>query len=209
MCVQALLLAVAAALAVPAATAASGPLHFREDVGPITVPRPGISAFCGFAVFTTFQGMSDVTLFLDSNGNPVREIDTSPSFTITFFAPSTGKSFSYPGAGTLESDYSPDLTTAVVTFTGLTQIIHLPGQEPFRIVAGRRPDRHPLRLRHRHGTQEPGDLRGAERLSSGVATQELAPLRHVLLVREDALVVQFVERLQRLLLRPGNDHPTT
>jgi transposase-like protein len=51
-----------------------------------------------------------------------REIDTQPSLKITFSAPSTGKSFSYPAAGAFIQDYSNGGVVgspAIATVTGV------------------------------------------------------------------------------------------
>jgi hypothetical protein len=77
---------------------------------------------CGFPVFVHVEGNATATLFFDRSGTLLREIDTQPGFKVTFFAPSTGKSFTYPSAGAFIQDYSngTDLGSPVIaTVTGL------------------------------------------------------------------------------------------
>jgi hypothetical protein len=82
------------------------------------------SAYCGFDVYRTITGRIDVTLFQDENGSLVREADTGPDFKETFYAPSTGKTFSDPGLVTSHTSYDGGATvggTATQTLTGLLQ----------------------------------------------------------------------------------------
>ena len=91
------------------------PLNFsdRDDV---------LSDACGFDVFQVFAGLIDVTLFYDRGGTLVREIDTFPTTTFSFTAPSTGKSIGSGVGGSIKTDYTGGGavgTAAVVHFTGL------------------------------------------------------------------------------------------
>jgi hypothetical protein len=123
-------------LALGGSTAANAqPLLVRKFVD-LTLPQPGLSALCGFTVYRRIEGFVDAALFFDDEGNPVREIDTSPSLRNTFFAPETNKSVSYPGTGTAVTEYYPDLS-AVVTLDGFLTFVHVPGSGPLLISVGR------------------------------------------------------------------------
>ena len=129
-------IAIVVALCTSAVTAtADEPLLIRKYVD-ITVLQPGLSALCGFTVYRRVEGLVDAALFLDDQGNAVHEIDTSPSLRYTFFAPETGESVSYPGTGTLITDYYPD-GTAVATSHGHLTLVHMPGTGPLLISVGR------------------------------------------------------------------------
>ena len=56
-------------------------------------------------MFVHLEGNANATLFYDKNGTLIREIDVNQSLTATFFAPSTGESFSYPSAGPFIQEY--------------------------------------------------------------------------------------------------------
>jgi hypothetical protein len=64
-----------------------------------------ISAVCGFDVFVHLEGTATATLFFGRSGTLIREIDTNPNLKVTIFAPTTGKSFTYPSAGVFVQDY--------------------------------------------------------------------------------------------------------
>lgn len=99
-----LVLGVVAALVFSSSGTANPPtrLTFTLDE---TFPAVGTSAACGFDVFVHLEGIGAAQLFYDRNGALIREIDTSPSLKTTFFAPSTGKSFTYPAGGSFVQDY--------------------------------------------------------------------------------------------------------
>jgi len=94
-----------------------------------------LSEACGFDVIEVFAGTIDVTLLYDQSGTLIREIDTFPATTISFTAPSTGKSIvsqsptvgitNYTGGGA-------DGTAAVLRLTGLQFMI-----QPGVMAAGR------------------------------------------------------------------------
>lgn len=64
-----------------------------------------LTAACGFPVFVHIEGSAAALAYYDATGTVVREIDTQPGFKVTFSAPSTGKSFTYPSAGSLTQNY--------------------------------------------------------------------------------------------------------
>jgi Bifunctional DNA primase/polymerase, N-terminal len=67
-------------------------------------------------------GPIDVTLFCDQSGTLIREIDTFPTFTFSFIAPSTGKSIGSVSPVVGITDYTgggADGTAAVLRLTGL------------------------------------------------------------------------------------------
>ena len=123
------------ALGSSAAITATEPLHVRRVLD-FTFEESGLSALCGFAVYRHIEGLADATLFIDDAGNPLHEIDTSPTLRHTFFAPESGKSISYPGTGVLLTDYYPN-GTAVATVDGHLTLVHVPGGKPLLIDVGR------------------------------------------------------------------------
>lgn len=120
----ALLLAIAALPVALAATASASPptrLSFKVSD---TFYAGFTSAYCGFDIYRTISGTINVTLFEDQNGALVSETDTGPDFKETFYAPSTGKTFSDPGFVTAHTTYAGGATiggTATQTLTGLLQ----------------------------------------------------------------------------------------
>jgi hypothetical protein len=93
---------------------------FRDDA---------LSAACGFDVFDVFAGNADVTLLYDQSGTLIREIDTFPTGTFSFTAPSTGKSIGSRAPEVLITDYTGGGavgTPAVASVTGL-QLMLQPG----------------------------------------------------------------------------------
>ena len=116
-------------------TRANVPILIRSFVD-MTVPQPGLSVLCGFAVLRRIEGRTDVRLFVDAHGAPEHEIDTSPALVNTFFAPATGKSISYPGTGTLITDYYSD-GTALASVDGLLTMAHVAGVAPMFVNVGR------------------------------------------------------------------------
>jgi len=129
------IVATAAVLANPTTITAADLLHVRSVID-LTFAEPGLTALCGFDVYRNVAGMVDAKLILDDDGGPLREIDTSPSLRYTFLAPDSGKFISYPGTGTLLTDYYPD-GTAVATVDGHLTFVHAPGAKPLLINVGR------------------------------------------------------------------------
>ena len=129
-----LMLAVIAASDLSTAKAQE-PVHIRSVLD-LTLPQPALSAFCGFTVVRHIVGLAEVRLFMNAEGSPVYEIDTSTNWRNTYVSPDTGKSVSYPGTGSVTSVYSPD-GKAVVAVEGLMTLVHLPGREPLLIDLGR------------------------------------------------------------------------
>jgi hypothetical protein len=60
---------------------------------------------------------------------------SKPSLQITFFAPDTGNSVSFPGTGSAMTDYNDD--TAIVALDGFLTFIRQPGEKPLVISVGR------------------------------------------------------------------------
>ena len=53
----------------------------------MTVPQPGLSALCGFTVYRRVEGLVDVALFLDDEGNPLyADLTPRPVCDNTFFS---------------------------------------------------------------------------------------------------------------------------
>jgi hypothetical protein len=85
--------------------AAIPPLQEREDVD-IDVRLGGASAVCGFEVRGHFEGDSHFTVFYDQSGQIIREVDTFPSFQVTVYALSTGKSYTSASPAVLTQYYT-------------------------------------------------------------------------------------------------------
>jgi hypothetical protein len=113
---------------------ASEPILIRRAVD-VTVAQASLSRICGFTILRRTEGLVDAALFLDQTGNPVREIDTSPTLRITFFSPQTGKSVSFPGTGAATTDFLDD-GTAIVSLDGFLTMIRQQGR-PLLISVGR------------------------------------------------------------------------
>lgn len=103
--------------------AAAPPAMYSFDISN-THYAPFTSAHCGLPVYITDSGTVKVTVFYDGNGNIVREIDTIPGGTTTFFSPATGLSFTERGSTVAIYDYGSGATingpatVAVVGFQG-------------------------------------------------------------------------------------------
>jgi hypothetical protein len=97
----------------------------------ITVEESSVDDFwtetCGTTVVVSVEGTLHVTLLYNKQGLIVKEIDPSSGLTVTFSAPLTGNSFSFP-AGTAIFDYGAGAqvgSTFTAKFVGL--IGHVPG----------------------------------------------------------------------------------
>jgi len=115
-----LVLGLIAALVLASSGTANPPTRFTFTLDD-TFPAPVTSAVCGFDVFIHFEGTGAALLFYDKNGVLVRELDTNPSLKTTLFAPSTGKSFTYPAGGSFVQDYVNGTavgSTLIATLTG-------------------------------------------------------------------------------------------
>jgi hypothetical protein len=107
---------------------ATPPQHFHLPLN-FSVRDDAFSDACGFDVFDVGAGNVDITLFYDQSGTVIREIDTFPTFTASFIAPSTGKSIVSRQPAVLIVDYTGGGavgTPAVARFTGL-QFMLQPG----------------------------------------------------------------------------------
>ena len=105
---------------------ATPPQHFHHLPFNFSFRDNALSDACGFDVFQVAAGNIDVTLFYDQSGTLFREIDTAPSLTFSFTAPSTGKSIGSRSPAVLITDYTGGGalgTTAVASLTGLTQML--------------------------------------------------------------------------------------
>lgn len=134
----ALVLALVVPLAVTATATAGAPTRLSFTVND-TFYAAFTSAYCGFDVYRTITGTVDVTLFHDSAGSVVGETDTGPGFKETFYAPSTGKTFSDPGLVTSHTTYSGGAAiggSATQTLTGLLQNAAGPADAGRIVLAG-------------------------------------------------------------------------
>jgi hypothetical protein len=114
---------VALPLALAATASANSPTRISFEVND-TFYVPSTSAYCGFDIYRTITGTINVTLFRDGSDTLVRETDTGPNFKESFYAPSTGKTFSDPGFVTAHTSYDGGGAigrSAVVTLTGMLQ----------------------------------------------------------------------------------------
>jgi hypothetical protein len=94
------------ACATPAWAGADTTRHVRYTFALGDVfPAPYTSEVCGFEVIGTIDGRVNVSLIYDSPGLVAREVDTTAASTVTFSAPSTGASFSFPNALVYHFDY--------------------------------------------------------------------------------------------------------
>ena len=129
------LASVGGARSVLGAAGAGAPIRlsstFDETHGPIP-----LSGACGFEVFVHLRGISNVELAVDPSGTVSHELDTIPSFKVTFFAPSTGKAIDALRGSVVSSDYLSD-GTARNTITGTLSIVPAAGARPLQIKAGR------------------------------------------------------------------------
>ena len=96
--------AIAPTLTTPAAQAAPAS-HFSQPVD-FSFPLDYYTGLCGFPVVQTLTGTLRTTLRYDASGRIVSEIDTQPGTTLTFSSPASGKSFSWPFASLLRTDYT-------------------------------------------------------------------------------------------------------
>jgi hypothetical protein len=106
---------------------ATPPGHFSEAVD-LTYQEDYLTGFCGFPVFHSLVGTLKSTLHYDRSGAIVSETDTQPGATETFFAPTTGKSFSFPFASILRTDYTNGAalgSQAIATGSGMS--LNVPG----------------------------------------------------------------------------------
>jgi hypothetical protein len=108
---------------------ATPPKHFHQLPFNFSFRDDALSAACGFDVFDVLAANIDTTLFYDQSGTLIKEIDTLPTGTFSFFAPSTGKSIGSRVPMVLVTDYAGGGavgTAAVGTVTGL-QLMLAPG----------------------------------------------------------------------------------
>jgi hypothetical protein len=131
----ALALGAAIAVALPSSVAAAGPpVVVHEDVD-VSFQLQGLTAVCGYPVFTSIVGRVQIVVHYDADGHPVREIDSGMP-TRTIYAPSTEKSVSFPFSLNSVATYAPD-GSAIVTFSGMFIDVHSAGGAPHLIDSGR------------------------------------------------------------------------
>jgi hypothetical protein len=88
-----------------ASAKATPPSHFSEPVN-FSFPLNYYTSLCGFPVFQSLAGTLNTSLRYDRFGSIVSEVDTQPGTTLTFSSPTSGKSFSWPFAAILRTDYT-------------------------------------------------------------------------------------------------------
>jgi hypothetical protein len=119
-------LVVAVALVGAAVATASPPIQVKKSDISQTFVDPDLSAACGTQVTITVSGNADATLWTNSAGLVVREIDTFPGAKVTYSG--AGGSFSYEANLVLHFEYPQGATLgapASATYTGLFG--HVPG----------------------------------------------------------------------------------
>ena len=108
---------------------ATPPTQLHQVPFNFSIHNDALSDACGFDVFDVLAGNVDTTLFYDQSGTLTREIDTSPSLTLSLAAPSTGKSIGSRSPAVMITDYTGGGalgTAAVASLTGL-QLMLGPG----------------------------------------------------------------------------------
>ena len=114
------MLALAAAALVSAGTAtANAPIRATTTLDNVTFQDGFLTTACNLPVYLTLNGTIKATLFLDNNGNVVREVDTQPGGTLTY---SSGHaSISFPFSIISHTDYSAGTSVGspvTITLTG-------------------------------------------------------------------------------------------
>jgi hypothetical protein len=126
-------LVVAASVVAVAGTAAAA----GQATAPVQIKHIDISdsftlfagRHCAFDVTGTVSGTGSVTLWMNDSGEVVGEHDTTPGSTITFSG--NGKSFSFPIAVSVETDYGSGAVVGGAATSKLTGMFgHVPGYSP-------------------------------------------------------------------------------
>jgi hypothetical protein len=107
---------------VPTVQAGKGPVIVHQDISDSFV----VSGTCSFDFTITISGTATITLWMNSDGQVVRELDTVPGGTITYT--SANGSFGFPANLVSHSDYGSGAVlggSAEVALTGLFG--HVPG----------------------------------------------------------------------------------
>lgn len=167
------------ACATPAWAGADTSRHVRYVFALSDVfPAPYTSEVCGFEVIGTIDGRVNVSLVYDSKGLVAREVDTTAASTVTFSAPSTGASFSFPNALVYHFDYGSGAaigSPVQIRITGLSG--HLPslipsdaGSDVFLngVVVGF--DEHVPVVEFGEATASHGNREDIERITSSICT---------------------------------------
>jgi hypothetical protein len=101
---------------------ATPPQHFHQQINLSFPADDELSAACGFDVVIVLAGNVNTTLFFDQSGALVRSSNSGPGFTMSFTAPSTGKSIVSRQPFPVHTDYTGGGavgTLAVARATGL------------------------------------------------------------------------------------------
>jgi hypothetical protein len=129
-------MAVGLVLLFGSAAAAGGPLNERTHLD-TDIRLNGASNVCGFEVRGHFEGDQHFAVFYDNTGAIVREVDTFPSFKVTIYAPSTGKSYTSAGPAVLTQYYTNGAAVGspvTAILTGLLERLPGIGMEGGRFV---------------------------------------------------------------------------
>ena len=115
--------AVMAALALGVGpAAATAPRIVKTSVN-VSFPDDYYTGVCHFAVDFFNVGTLEAKLYSDQTGMIVHEIDTSPHDTVGWSSPDTGKTFAFPNAAQLITDYPQGIAVgspATITGSGIT-----------------------------------------------------------------------------------------
>jgi hypothetical protein len=113
--------ALAAALATAPAVLAAKPIVVFIQLDPVVD-----ALMCGFPVTYTFVGDIRVTLYVDEQGNVVREIDTYPNFNVTIEHDGNVLTTKGPGPGMFTFDADGAIETFAIN--GMSANVTLPGE---------------------------------------------------------------------------------
>lgn len=106
--------------------AASRVVHDTMQVD-VTFLNEELSPVCGFPIQNYLTGIVNTSIHYDRDGNVIRDINTAPTFQITFTNLNTGKSVISPGPSSVKVLYNADGTVATVTVNGLNLRIAVSG----------------------------------------------------------------------------------
>lgn len=131
----ALALVAVVVLALPGTVVAGNRTVVVHDQLDFTVQLPLLTNFCGYPVFSRFVGTLTAVVQYDADGFPDWEVD-SGVLERTIFAPSTGRSISFPLQQNARVDYQPD-GSGIADVSGLFVNAHTAGGGPLLFGAGR------------------------------------------------------------------------
>jgi hypothetical protein len=117
---SALFLLVLGALVFGSAAMANAPIRQSFMLNDATFPDAYLSDACGTTVLDTVSVTINVTVFFDTSGTAVAEVDTVTRGTITFSAPATDKSVSSVMTGVSHATYPEGIAVGAPAPTTIT-----------------------------------------------------------------------------------------